>query len=77
MIKTKRMGWAGHVAHIGGSRMNIGLWLESQKETDQWKELDIGGEMILKWILERWDGVIWTGDSGRALMNTVMNLRVS
>jgi hypothetical protein len=36
---------------------------------------------ILKWILERWDGVDWIDmaqdrDQWKALVNTVLNLRV-
>jgi hypothetical protein len=45
--------------------------------------IDIVGTIILKWMLERYDGVVWTrltwlriGASGRALVNTVMNFRV-
>jgi hypothetical protein len=39
------------------------------------------GWIILKWILERWDGVNWIDmaqdrDQWRALVNTVLNLRV-
>jgi hypothetical protein len=35
---------------------------ESQKERDHHKEgLDIGRRKILKWILEKEDGVLWTG----------------
>jgi hypothetical protein len=57
--------------------MHIGYWWESQKERDQ----DVDGWTILKWILERWDGVDWIElaedrDQWRALVNTVLNLRV-
>jgi hypothetical protein len=41
--------------------MKIGYWLESQKEIDHWKEQDVGGCMILRWILEREVEVVWTG----------------
>jgi hypothetical protein len=36
------------------------------------------GRIILKWILERWDGVVWTGLMWLRIetMNTVMSLRV-
>jgi hypothetical protein len=35
------------------------LW-ESQKETDYYKNEDLGGWIILKWNLERYDGMVWT-----------------
>jgi hypothetical protein len=43
--------------------------------------LDVGGRIILKCILEKWDGMDWIHlaqyrDQWRALVNTVMNLRV-
>ena len=38
---------------------------EGKKTT--WKTQDIDGKIILKWILEKWDG---------AVVNAVMNLRV-
>jgi hypothetical protein len=31
MIKSRRMGWAGHVTRVGCRGMNIGYWWESQK----------------------------------------------
>jgi hypothetical protein len=39
--------------------MHIGYWWESQKERDHWEDQDVGGWTILKWILERWDGMDW------------------
>jgi hypothetical protein len=33
--------------------MHIGYWWESQKERDDWKDQDMVGCTILKWILER------------------------
>jgi hypothetical protein len=38
--------------------MNIGFWWDSQKETDYWEYLEVGGRIILKRILERQDGVM-------------------
>jgi hypothetical protein len=59
---------------------------ESRKEKAQQEDLEVGGKKILKSILEKWDGVVWCGvvlinlaqdrDQRRALVNTVMNLRV-
>jgi hypothetical protein len=34
MIKSRRMGWAGHVARMGGRGMHIGYWWGSHKERD-------------------------------------------
>jgi hypothetical protein len=61
--------------------MHRGFWWERQKERDHQEDLDIGGRLILRWILEREDGMVWIDlaqnrDQWRALVNTVMNLRV-
>jgi hypothetical protein len=34
IIKSRRMGWAGHVARMGTRGTNIGFWWEIQKERD-------------------------------------------
>jgi reverse gyrase len=34
MIKSRRTGWAGHVAQMGKRLMQRGYWWESQKERD-------------------------------------------
>jgi hypothetical protein len=39
--------------------MNIGLWWESQKESDNYEGQDVDGLIILKWILESKMG--WCG----------------
>jgi hypothetical protein len=59
--------------------MLVGYWWESQKEGDHWEDQDVGGWAISKWI--GWDGVDWIDmaqdrDQWRALVNTVLNLRV-
>jgi hypothetical protein len=41
--------------------MRNGFWWESQKEKHHQRNLDIGGRIILKQILEIRDGVVWTG----------------
>jgi hypothetical protein len=45
MIKSVRIRWAGHVARMG----------------DHWEDQDLGGGTILKWILERYDAILWIG----------------
>jgi hypothetical protein len=41
--------------------MNIGSWLESQQQGDLYEDRDLSGRIILRWILELYDGVEWTG----------------
>jgi hypothetical protein len=57
-IKSNRMRWAGRVARIGEKGMRIGYLWESQKDSDHWEDQDVGGWPMLKWILEREDGVV-------------------
>jgi hypothetical protein len=40
--------------------MHIVYCWESQKERDDYEDQDFGGWIILKWILERQVGVVWT-----------------
>jgi hypothetical protein len=41
--------------------MHIGYYWESQKVRDHWEDQDVCGWTILKWILERWDGMVCIG----------------
>jgi hypothetical protein len=33
--------------------MHIGFWWESQKERDDWEDLDVEGRIMLRWIFEK------------------------
>jgi hypothetical protein len=58
-IKSRRLSWAGHVARMGGrTGMQIGFWWESLKERDHYEQLDASGRIILKWILEKQNGML-------------------
>jgi hypothetical protein len=39
----------------------IGYRWENQKERDHWGNQDVRGWTILKWILERYNGMVWIG----------------
>jgi hypothetical protein len=60
----------------------VGFWSESQKERDQWEDKGIGGWTIkmdlreLGWNCMDWVDVAQDRDQWRALVNTVLNLRV-
>jgi hypothetical protein len=43
MIKSRRMGWAGHVARMGRRGMHIRFWWKSQKERDHQEDQDVDG----------------------------------
>jgi hypothetical protein len=53
VIKSRRMRWAGHVAHMGRGEVFTGFWLGGPKARDHWKDLGIGGRITLRWILGR------------------------
>jgi hypothetical protein len=49
----RRKRWEEYVARTGRKGMHIGSWWESQKERNHYEDLDAGGRIILKWMLER------------------------
>jgi hypothetical protein len=83
MIKSRRMRWAGHVARMGEKRnaYRILVGKPEGKRTlgrprRRWVD---NSKLSLREI--GWDGVDWVDlaqdrDQWRALVNTVMNLRV-
>jgi hypothetical protein len=50
VIKSRRMGCMGHVAHMEELR-NLIFWLENLKGIDHSEDLGIDGKIILEWIL--------------------------
>jgi hypothetical protein len=78
MIKARRMRWAGHVALIGGKRDACRI-LVGKPEGRR-----LLGRPRCRWVDNikiDWDGMDWIGlaqdrDQWRALVNTVMSLRV-
>jgi hypothetical protein len=70
---------------MGKIGMHVAYWRGSHKARDHWKGQDVGGWTILKWVLLReigWEGINWIDvaqdrDQWRALVNTVVDHRVS
>ena len=49
------------------------------RERDHWGDPDADGRILIRWISRKWEGVVELAqdrDSWRALVRTVMNLRV-
>jgi hypothetical protein len=61
---------------MGRRGMHVGFWWESQKNINHKEDLYAGERIILKWILERKDWVVWTGLMWSRVGKTVMNIRV-
>jgi hypothetical protein len=61
MIKSRRIGLARHVARMGKNELHIEYWWEKEMERDHWEYQSIGGSTKLKWVLERYDGILWIG----------------
>jgi hypothetical protein len=46
---------------MGRRGLHVGYWWDIQKERDHWEDQDVDAWTILKWILERCDGIEWIG----------------
>jgi hypothetical protein len=50
-IKSRRMRWERHVSRMGEKRNAYRLFVGNQREGGHWKDQDIGGWIMLGWIL--------------------------
>jgi hypothetical protein len=61
-MKSRRMRWAVHVTRMGEKRNAYRLLVgkpEGKRVLGRPRRRWL--DNILRWILERWDGVMWTG----------------
>jgi hypothetical protein len=84
IIKSRRMKWAGHVALMGGKRNAYKLLVEKPEGTRQigrpkrrWVDNIKMDLLEIGWGSADWIAQAQDRDKWRALVNEVMNLRVS
>ena len=61
VIKSRRMRWAGHVARMGERRGYTWFWWGNLRGRDHLGDPGVDGRIILRWMLRKWDVVVWTG----------------
>jgi hypothetical protein len=45
----------------GRRALRMGYWWESQKENDHYEYQEVDGLIMLRWISEKYYGLVWTG----------------
>jgi hypothetical protein len=61
VVKSRRMRWAGHVARMGEDRVVHRVLVGSLRERAHWRDQDVDGRIILRWIFRKLEGVVGTG----------------
>jgi len=56
VITSRRMRWAGHVAHMGKGEVYTEFWWRKTEEKYQMEDPGTDGRMILRHICRKWDG---------------------
>ena len=60
-IKSRRMRWAWHVAHMVRGEANTGFWWGNLRERDHLGDQGGDGRTLLRWIFMKWNVGVWTG----------------
>jgi hypothetical protein len=53
VIKSRRIGWAVHVARMGREEACTGFWCGNLRERDHWEDPGRDERIILGWILKK------------------------
>jgi hypothetical protein len=61
MVDSRRLKWVRHVARMVEIRNAYIILLEGLKGRYRWKDLGLHGMIILKRILKKQGGRVWTG----------------
>jgi hypothetical protein len=63
VIKSRRMGWAEHVARIGERKGVYWVLVRKPVGKNHLGEPGIDGKVIIRWIFRKWEVGVWTGSS--------------
>ena len=63
VIKSRRVRWVGHVAHIGERRGVYRALVGKPEGKRPLGDPGVYGRIILRWIFRLWDVWVWTGSS--------------
>jgi hypothetical protein len=63
VMKSRRIRWAGHVAHMGKGEMYAGVWWGNLRERDHLEYPVVYGRIILRWIFRKRNVGAWIGSS--------------
>jgi len=61
VIKSRKMGWAGHVARMGERRGVYRVLVGKPEGKNHLGDPCVDGRIILRWIFRKWDVGVWTG----------------
>ena len=61
VIKSRRIRWAGLVARMEEGRVVHKVLVGKPEGNYHWRDQDVDGRIISRWILRKWEGVVGTG----------------
>jgi len=67
VVKSRRMRWAGHVAHMGEGRGVYRILVGKPEGKNHWGDPDVDVRIILRWMFRKWEAVVGTGWSSLRL----------